>query len=64
MLFVNDEVADQRGSEDAGEGEDVRDGVDVFVGGEGEDAGLQSFEGGFLEKGNGAVRSSVGSFWM
>lgn len=35
MLFMNDEVADDGGREQARHGEDVRDGVDVFVGVEG-----------------------------
>ena len=35
VLVVQDEVADDGGGDETGEGEDVRDGVDVFVGGQG-----------------------------
>ena len=38
VLVVQDEIADDGGGEEAGEGEEVGDGVDVFVRGEGEDA--------------------------
>lgn len=36
VLVVDEEVANQRGHGQAGEGEDVRDGVDVFVSPEGD----------------------------
>ena len=56
MLFVDDEIADQRSGEEAGKGENVGDGVDVFMRGERKDAGFESLEGRLLYRWVGAVK--------
>ena len=57
MLVVENEVSDQWRCEETGEGQDVRDRIDVFVRGEGEETGL---EGGFAGIGAGLASVPVG----
>ena len=57
---MEDEVADGGGAEEAGEGEGVGEGVDVFVGGEGWDDCFEGLFGRWRGAGGGGMRWLMG----